>query len=186
MAINFSDGTDIDSGGRIISRTSGASTLLLDDLNTVHYYTTTNSGSCNLTTGIVEGGVYEVFWMDSEDANVNFDPYIRPNNVNYGNQFTNRYLYYSQGSGTHIVVEQNTSIFYYDHVGGGLGERAAGYFKLYTERNRKHCIYHGGDTAAVVFGTGYWDNTSTVWSTIGLFAGVPGGCSLRIFVKRLA
>lgn len=188
MPIQFSDDSSFTTGStNFITRNDGDGYLLLNDFNTVHYYVgNDNDRSIVMNTGVLEDAVYEVYWMDRDTNADNNDPYISVNDTNYSNQMRNRYHSFDEGPDVYEITNQTTNRFYFDHVGGSIGEEGCGYFQITTSRNRKTVIYHGGDTAAIVYGSGVWRNGSTVYNTIGRLDGVASGATLRAWVKRLA
>lgn len=186
MPIIFSDGTDIKGSGNFIDRGNGSGqpNLLLENFFDIHYYSGFADRSLILPTEIVEDAVYEIIYAAQEDSPDNFDPRIIPNNTDYGNQFD---MYYT--AETPSFTDKTTSYFgfYFDNASGKSGQNGRGRWIVTTQRKRKTCIFSGGSTESVCFGTGRWNNTSTRWQTIGRIDGMPSeGCDIKVWIKRLA
>lgn len=184
MPFQFSDGTTLDSGMKVINRNFDTSNLLLEAFNEVHFYRDSSfprSGR-HITTEVLEDAVYDVFWVDANRGpNDNNDPKIYPNNTTYSSQFFDVYQY-SPG----IDYRGGTdSRFYFDHYGGGDGVNGNGRWICYTHRSRKKVLYQGGDTASIVIGYSTWQNTGTRWLTIGRLEGIADNSDLYVWVKRI-
>lgn len=182
--INFNDATTITSGFNVVNRSSGATPLLLEDFNTVHYYQQDNvprSTGINITTQVVEDAIYDVIWVDASRTGANNDPKIYPNDATYSGQYQSYYIY-SPGI---TFTSQSPNAFYFDHYGGGSGQNGCGRYICWTHRSNKKVLYQGGDDASVTIGWCVWRNTGTVWNTIGRLRDNADQADYHIWVRRM-
>jgi len=160
------------------------STLLLERFDQVHVYSADGVNSIDIATNMVANSVYTVHYTTTA-SNANCDPYIAPNFTSYASQFSSFYYGSPQGStGLPTVFNQTLPYFYFDHYGGALGSNPCGTFTLFNFIEKKHAIYHGGDTQSHAYGTSRWNNNSTVWTSIGTLAGITG-MNVRVHVRRI-
>lgn len=161
------------------------STLLLARFDEVHVYSADAVNSIELSTTMIENSIYSVHYTTTS-SNPNADPYIAPNFTSYASQFNQ--FYYGSPQDTagnpNIFNQPGQPYFYFDHYAGGVGTEPTGTFILFNFRQKKHAIYHGGDTQSHAYGTGRWDNSSTVWTNVGTLGGITG-MNVRVHVRRI-
>ena len=184
--------------------------LLLDTFNTIHYYNFTGvEGSTlesfDISTTMVEGGVYEVKFNCSGSTGPNNDMILYPNFVAYtGSTFYTSYQNILSPAPTGpftIQYEQsNNSGYYFDLVGGSSGFDPVGKITIFNNTNAKKVKVEVGDTVSVCTGSGYWltenydptsmitppYDTTTIWENVGLLNfGATSFTNWNIWVKRL-
>jgi hypothetical protein len=198
-------GVQRNGGPNVISRGNPGTSETLDlvSLNTVHYYT--GSGAyIDISTGMVENGVYEILFNASGGSASNNDMYLYPNsNTGFGASTFYTVLENCTGlSGGLNYTANNSSRFYFDYYGGSFGWNPVGRITIYNVRNSKKIRVQAGDTASTVIGSGYWTDgsgftttsgspvpydTATEWTTIGrLEFGARTYSNWNIWVKRIA
>jgi hypothetical protein len=199
------------SNDQIIDRTGLAATALLDRFDVIHKYradrtTNPNGGSVNITTGLVQGGIYKLYLNAANAGNFsNSDIFLRPNGTSYAGQFgcahvniqdpavsananaSRSGIYGPSGGST------NNSYFFFDTFNGGEGTE--GFFELTLFPNQvnyyKKVLISAGDTAGVMVGSGVWHTNTVAWSTVGSLQWVTTQSAsttpyfVDIFVKRI-
>lgn len=180
------------------------SPLELSSFDIVHHYSTnTTENYIDISTTMVEGGVYELNYSVSNGTTTNNDLRLYPDYGSFGvNTFYNVYQN-SDGTPDLLYTTGNANSFYADHVvGASYGWDPVGKLTIYNQTTEKKVRYESGDTTAVVQGSGYWTNgsgfsntsitalpydTTTVWANVGrLTFGGPSFASWNIWVKRIA
>lgn len=159
--------------------------LLLEKFNEVHVYSADGVNSIQIATTMVQNAVYIVHYVATSSGD-NCDPVILPNYTSYSGQFSSFYYGSPQdASGNPAIFNQpSNSGFYFDHYGGGLGNTPCGTFILFNFSQKKHAIYHGGDTSSHAYGTCRWNNNTTTWTDIGTLQGISA-MSVRVHVRRV-
>jgi hypothetical protein len=168
------------SNEQIIDRTGQTATLLLDRFDVVHKYRVdrTIAGAGNLptinaTTELVQGGIYKVWGKSAAAAALrDFILQLRPNATHYANQFNMNFVNVA-ASDAHGIGVASTSYpnFSFDTYGGINGSDGIFEMTVFVERSThyKKVLYLSADTAGLCTGGGQWLNTSTAWSTLGIF-----------------
>lgn len=175
--------------------------LPLVSLNTSHYYN--GSGSAiDISTQMVENGIYEIYFSCFGADNKNNDFYLYPNSTTYSTDTF--YTVFENGTGVTPALNYthtNAAGFYIDIFSGSNGWNPIGKFIIYNGKHKK-VRFEMGDTSATVVGTGYWTDGSgstpdsgtgivydinTTWNTIGQIS-FPGRTfnNFNVWVKRIA
>lgn len=196
----------------IIDRTGLTATALLDRFDVIHKYRADrtshpNGGSVNITSGLVQGGIYKLYLNAANSGNFsNSDITLRPNATSYASQFgcahvniqdpavnanagaSRSGIYGPSGGST------NNSYFFFDTFNGADGTE--GFFEMTLFPNRvnyyKKVLVAAGDTAGVMVGSGVWHSTTVAWNTVGSLQWVTNQSAstspyfVDIFVKRIA
>jgi hypothetical protein len=165
---------------QIIDRTGESTVALLDRFDVVHKYRVdrTIAGAGNLptisaTTGLVQEGIYKVWGKSAASAALrDFILQLRPNATHYANQFNMNFVNVT-ASDVHGIGVASTSYpnYSFDTYGGTNGSDGTFEMTVFVERSThyKKVLYLSADTAGLCTGGGQWLNTSTAWSTLGIF-----------------
>lgn len=166
------------SNDQIVDRTGLTETLLLDRFDVIHKYRTDlaimgagRQPTLNLTTGLVQGGVYRLLLNSSgsgalRDLVMN----LRPNNTSYSGQFQTK-AHVTDGSAANPTAATYTGAsFQFDAYGGALGSDGVAELIVYpcTFGQFKKILGRLGDSAGFGAGISIWQNITTPWSTMGL------------------
>lgn len=184
--------------------------LLLDEFNTIHYYHHSGSAinSFDISTGLVENGVYEIKFSCIGGTESNNDMALTPNFNDFSN--SNFYMccqrwYEDGGLYTELNGEVNSDNFYFDMFAGSFGYDPTGKITIFNNKSGKKLKVEMGDTSSVVNGTGYWlDNsgdasdysltanytppydTTNIWDIVGnLTFNSPDFTQWHIWVSRI-
>lgn len=162
-----------------------ASTLLLDRFDQVHVYSADGVSSIALSTTMVPNSIYSVHYTTNASA-ANMDITISPNFTLYAGQFQGFYYGSPQDTAGNPTIfnQPGQPNFYFDHYGGGLGTEPTGTITLFNFTEKKHALYHGGDTQSHCYGTSRWNNNSTVWTNVGTLAG-NSSMNIRVHIRRV-
>ena len=198
-------------GTTVINRGNPSSdnTLLLDDFNTIHYYTYTGGemSDFSIPTLMVENAVYEVYFNCSGSIGSNNDMRLCP----YGSYSSYFYTHYqtSEDNETQTVIYRSSNEnagFFFDFFRGSKGFDPVGKITIYNDRRCKKMRVEAGDSSSNVAGTGYWldsssasenysldsitplaYDTSNTWNGVGLLQFGNGSfTNWRIRVSRVA
>lgn len=178
------------------------SPLELSSLNIVHHYTSTETtNSIDISTSMVENGVYEVFFsVNGGNNNMRLYP-----NYNQSLSASTFYNVYQNSNGVPSIIysAENANAFYNNYVAvASYGWDPVGKITIYNQTSGKKVRYESGDTTAIITGGGYWTNgsgfsfdslsninynTNTIWENVGtLTFGNSNSANWNIWVKRIA
>ena len=176
--------------------------LLLDNFNTIHYYNGTALSSFDISTQMVNDGVYEIKISCSGSSTPNNDFTILPNYGTYSGT-VNFYTVYQNITGSPpglgYLAGNNAGGFSVDMVGGSFGFDPVITFKIFNNQYAKKIQYQISDTTCAGTGSGYWltsafaansgsapsyDNTN-VWHDIGRITFGRTFAHWNIWVKRI-
>lgn len=158
--------------------------LTLSRFDQVHVYSADAVSSIDIATTMVNNAVYALHYTTTS-SNDNVDIRLRPNYSEYASEFTGFYYASPQDTaGNPGVINFTTVAFYFDHYGGGIGNTPCGTYILYNFSQRKHVVYHGGDTSSHSFGNIRWNNSTTQWTDIGTLTGFTGA-NIRVHIRRI-
>lgn len=155
-----------------IQRNSGDAALLLDRFDVMHQYVTNGSNSVNVTTQLVDGGVYEVLINSQANGGAtDYVPLLRPNNTSYSNQFTTNVVEISGAAGSAPTVNASRpvdSLFSTDALAGTTDIDGFTRITIFPSASLpKKALFHSGSSLGSSICSGYWNNTSTQWLTVG-------------------
>ena len=201
------------SGYKIINRGNpGAeNTLLLEDFDTIHRYSSFNPEAplttFQIATTMVEDSIYEVTFDCSGSSSNNNEQWFVPNFGAESNFYT---IYQNMISSEGITLNYNTEIqtagFAFDFVNGSYGYDPVGKITIHNNRFAKKIQIEASDTSSIVHGSGYWldsseesanygitspsqpiYDSSTIWSIVGnLTFDSPSFNNWTISVRRIA
>lgn len=159
-----------------ILRSSGDTPLLLDRFDIVHKYVTGSSNTINVTTQMVDGGIYEVY-IDSMSINgaINFDLCLYPNNTSYPtevsvatvNTWDTSFTGTAASAGS-TISPQSRDYFFFDSMNGYNETCGSAKLTLFPHTSLyKKVLGQTGSTTASGIHSGVWANTTAAWTTIG-------------------
>jgi hypothetical protein len=179
-----------------------SSPLILSGLNTVHYYSSSTPGAfMDISTGMVENGVYELIF-NLKGSSRNNDLTLYPNyNLGFGaNTFYTMYQNSGVGGSLQYASINRPGILF-DFVGGFNGWDPVGKMTIYNVKAAKKVCMEANDTTGIVHGTGYWTNgagttfnsasdivfnTGTTWLNVGRLSSTATYTNWQVWVKRIA
>lgn len=182
------------------------SPLELSSFDVVHHYNVNElTNSIDISTGMVENGVYEVLFNVSGANSTNNDMRLYPN-YDQSLGASTFYNVYQNSNGVPAInySAENANAFYNNYVSvASYGWDPVGKLTIYNQTAAKKVRYESGDSTAIITGGGYWTNgsgytfnnavseivynTTTVWENVGtLTFGTPSFVDWNIWVKRIA
>jgi hypothetical protein len=196
----------------VIDRTGLAATALLDRFDVIHKYrvdrtTHPTGGAVNITSGMVQGGIYKLF-LNAANAGsfTNSDIELRPNGTSYASQFGCAYINQQNPAASANATARRAGLygvgadaatnssFTFDTFNGGEGSES--FFEMTLFPNQlgyyKKLLISAGDTAGAMIGSGVWHSSTVAWNTVGLLSWITtstGSVSpyfVDIYVRRVA
>jgi hypothetical protein len=153
-----------------ITRSSGDAALLLDRFDVIHQYVTNGSNNCDVTTQMVDGGVYEVLINTQANGGaIAYDLDVRPNNTSYSGQFSVGVILTAAGNAS--TPNQGVSpyaSFQSDTSSGTSGTDGSSRLTLFPSAGKnKRVLAQNADSYGTSIWSGTWSNQSTAWLTVG-------------------
>jgi len=176
------------------------SPLELSSFDIVHHYTSAeNTNSIDISTTMVENGVYELFF-NVNGGNNTMRLYPNYNQSLSATTFYNVYQNSNEDPAINYSAE-NANAFYNNYVTvASYGWDPVGKITIYNQTTGKKVRYESGDTTAIITGGGYWTNgsgfsfdslsninynTNTIWKNVGTLT-FNNSANWNIWVKRIA
>ena len=146
----------------------------LENFNQVHKYVVIgNVPFLVLNTVMVEDAIYEVHF-NCIGSLPNSDIILIPNNTSYpGAIITKGWTLTESGAlvpYTNAITPSLTDRFWFDTVSGVVGTNPSGVITIYNFRANKMTRYEGQDSVGLTTCSGKWNDTTTIWNTVGQLA----------------
>jgi hypothetical protein len=201
------------SNNQVIDRTGESSVALLDRFDVVHKYRVSRQSEGNgvfpsviATTGLVQGGVYEVLVQTETGPGFeNLDFSLRPNSTSYAGQFSANFVCMADPGVTTSAVSYRNGVnspntssvndkFSIDTYNGNSGSNGVIRLTAFaaTANLQKKVLISSGDTAGIATGFSIWMNNTVAWSTLGTLSfyttqnSTSSGYLIDVFVRRIA
>lgn len=181
---------------RVVAKTGSESTgELLIGLNCVHKYTYsgTPTNSLPLLTLMVENATYEVsFTLAGAQtlASTTVPSFVQLNangSTAYGNVFSTSYIYNNSGTVGYTRSTSNALQFAHSATSeNASGHGYSGTWKIHNIRADKSVIYNGGGSTGFATGSGWWSDTTTIWSSVGTLTTSALFSQWNVWIKRLS